>query len=477
MFFNNYFIHHLFILTTSLLIHGQDNTVDNYEKKKPNIVIINIDDLGYKDLGFMGSTYYETPHIDRLSKEGMSFSNAYSGASNCAPSRACLLSGLNTPRHGIYTVSPSARGHIKTRKLIPIKNKDHLNDSIFTLPKMLRSADYVTGSIGKWHVGDNPKKQGIQYNVGGSSKGNPGINGYFSPYNIDYIENGPEGEYLTDRLTDEAITYIEKFKDSTFFLYLPYYTVHTPIMGKQELIEKFKSKKSEEGQSRADYAAMIYSMDQNVGRILNKLKKEGLEENTLVIFTSDNGGIRAISRQTPLRAGKGSYYEGGIRVPLIVKWPKRIKSNATSDQLVSNLDFYPTLQSIVKPLQKAPLLDGINLEKVLYDNAKIERNLFFHFPIYLQKYDANQDQGRDPLFRTRPGSVIISGEWKLHEYFEDGGLELYNLRTDIGETKNLTNQEPKITEQLHHELKNWRALTNAPVPSEANDLFDPDYLH
>lgn len=423
----------------------------------------------------MGSTYYETPHIDQLSKEGMSFKRAYSGASNCAPSRACLLSGLNTPKHGVYTVSPSDRGHIKTRKLVPVKNKAHLNDSVFTLPKMLRSAGYVTGSIGKWHVGSNPNSQGIDHNVGGSGRGNPGKDGYFSPYNIDFIEDGPKGEYLTDRLTEEAINYIEKFKDTTFFLYLPYYTVHTPIMGKPNLIKKFKDKAPAKGQNRADYAAMIYSMDQNVGRVLNKLKEAGIEENTIVIFTSDNGGIRAISEQNPLRAGKGSYYEGGIRVPLIVKWPNKIKANTISDQTVSNLDFYPTLQSIVDPPIKASQLDGINIEKVLYENVTIERKLFFHFPIYLQKYDAEKDQGRDPLFRTRPGSVIISGDWKLHEYFEDGGIELYNLKNDIGETQNLANLEPLITRQMHSNLKSWRDQNKAPIPTVLNDIFDPNY--
>jgi arylsulfatase A-like enzyme len=444
-------------------------------KRKPNIVLINVDDLGWKDLGFMGSEYYETPHVDALAKEGLVFTNAYAGAANCAPSRACLLSGLNTPWHGIYTVSPSDRGNPKTRKLIPIKNTKHLNDTIYTLPQMLKSAGYTTANFGKWHVGDNPLKQGIDYNIGGSGKGNPGKNGYFSPYNIDNIEDGPDGEYLTDRLTTEAISFIEKSKDTTFFVYLPYYTVHTPIMGKEHLIEKFKNKQGFNGQNNPKYAAMVASMDENVGKLLRALKENGLEENTLVIFTSDNGGIRSISSQKPLRAGKGSYYEGGIRVPLIIKWPNHVKANTSTNQNVSNLDFYPTLQNITQPNKKAPLLDGIDLSP-LYKGALLEnRDLFYHFPIYLQNYSKNNDGSRDPLFRTRPGSVIISGNWKLHHYFEDNALEMYNLENDISEKNNLAKEYPEKAATLYKKLEDWRIKNNTPIPTEKNPDYDAEF--
>lgn len=454
-------------------LHSCKSPKENEPNKAlPNIVLINVDDLGWKDLGFMGSEYYETPHLDALAKEGMVFYNAYAGAANCAPSRACLLSGLNTPRHGVYTVSPSDRGNPKTRKLIPIKNTDHLNDSIYTLPHMLKSAGYITGSFGKWHVGNDPKEQGIDVNVGGSARGNPGSGGYFSPYKIDHITNGPDGEYLTDRITKEAISFVEKYKDTTFFLYLPYYTVHTPIMGKEELIEKFKDKKGSNGQNRADYAAMVASMDENVGKLLSSLKANGLENNTLVIFTSDNGGIRAISEQNPLRGGKGSYYEGGIRVPLLMKWPGKIEPNSSSAARVSNLDFYPTLQNIVSPEKKALLLDGIDLKPIFEDKSQVERDLFFHFPIYLQEYQGLQDGSRDPLFRTRPGSVIISGDWKLHEYFEDGELELFNLIDDPSEENNVAEQNPDKAQELQKKLMEWRATTNANVPSQSNPEYD-----
>jgi arylsulfatase A-like enzyme len=463
----------LFILI--ILISISCKETQKKKLKKPNIILINVDDLGWKDLGYMGSTYYETPNIDKLAKEGLIFNNAYAGAANCAPSRACLISGLNTPRHGVFTVSPSDRGNKKTRKIVPIKNTKHLKNTIYTLPEMLKSAGYITANFGKWHVGDNPLEQGIDVNVGGSSRGNPGKGGYFSPYNIDFITDGPKGEYLTDRLTNEAISFVEKFKDSTFFIYLPYYTVHTPIMGKEKLIEKFKNKKGNIGQNNPKYAAMVSSMDENVGKLLASLKANNLDKNTLVIFTSDNGGIRGISRQDPLRAGKGSYYEGGIRVPLIIKWPDSIAENTITNQTVSNLDFYPTLQNIVQPEKRATILDGLDLNPILKEGKTINRDLFFHFPIYLQKYSKGNDGSRDPLFRTRPGSVIISGKWKLHHYFEDNALELYNLENDLGEKNNIANLHPQKVKELFKKLEEWRLKTNAPIPTEKNSYYSFEF--
>lgn len=464
------------ILFATLSNCKKETRIEEGSSKNPNVILINVDDLGWKDLGYMGSTYYETPNVDKLAAEGMVFTNAYAGAANCAPSRACLISGLNTPRHGVYTVSPSDRGDSRTRKIVPIKNTKHLTDELYTLPKMLKSAGYITANFGKWHVGNDPTIQGIDYNVGGSSRGNPGKGGYFSPYNIDYIEDGPEGEYLTDRLTNEAISFIEKHKDSTFFVYLPYYTVHTPIMGKEALVEKFKKKQGDNGQDRADYAAMVASMDENVGRLLKSLSDLDLDDNTLVILTSDNGGIRAISHQTPLRAGKGSYYEGGIRVPLIVKWPNHIKAGSKNVNIVSQLDIYPTLQEIVEAPIKAPNLDGVDLMPQLlnYDET-VGRDLYFHFPVYLQAYKPLEDDARDLLFRTRPGSVIISGEWKLHEYFEDNAFELYNLKEDIGEQQNLALENPEKVKELSDKLNAWRLSMNAPIPIEKNPEYDKTF--
>jgi arylsulfatase A-like enzyme len=445
------------------------------EQRPPNIVLINVDDLGWKDLGFMGSPYYETPNLDRLAGEGMVFTNAYAAAANCAPSRACLMSGLNTPRHGIYTVDNSDRGDARTRKIIPTPNHEILHDTMYTLAEMLRDNGYVTGMFGKWHLGEDPRSQGFQTNVGGSHNGSPGKGGYFSPYSLSFLDNGPEGEYLTDRLTSESIRFVAQNQGQPFFLYLPFYAVHTPIMGKPELVEHYRKKPGSQGQDNAAYAAMVTAMDQNVGRLLAELDRLGLREQTVVILTSDNGGIRDISYQTPLRAGKGSYYEGGIRVPFTVRWPGRVKAGSRSDQPVTNLDFYPTLQSLTKAKGKAGFLDGTDILPVLKGHRLAERPLYWHFPVYLQAYNPREDGSRDPLFRTRPGSVIRKGDWKLHEYFEDGGVELYNLRTDPGETTNLAVRQPQKVKELLTLLRAWRKQTNAPVPTERNPLYNSGY--
>ncbi len=437
---------------------------------KPNIVIINVDDLGWKDLGYMGSNYYETPNIDALAKESMRFDNAYAGAANCAPSRACLLSGTNTPKHGVYTVASSSRGKKKQRKLIPVKNTLHLSNQVLTLPKFLKSQGYQTASFGKWHVGTDPKKQGIDFNIGGSDKGSPGKGGYFSPYTIDNITDGPEGEYLTDRITSEVVSYLSKPKEKPFFIYIPFYSVHTPIQGKQQLIKKFNQKKGSDGQNNPTYAAMVATMDTSIGKIISALDKQNFTQNTLLIFTSDNGGINSISDQSPLRAGKGSYYEGGIRVPLLIRYPKRIRPGSSSEQIVSHLDFYKTIQSIVSPSTTNPELDGIDIQHSFEDTIT-ERDLFFHFPIYLQAYRKGKDEGRDPLFRTRPGSVMRSGKWKLHYYYEDQQIELYDLNKDLSESNNIAKKFPEKATELYTLLKAWLKSQNAKIPYKLNPYF------
>ncbi|MEX2565171.1 MAG: sulfatase [Cyclobacteriaceae bacterium] len=446
------------------------------KENKPNIILINVDDLGWKDLGFMGSEYYETPNIDQLAGQGMVFYHAYAAAANCAPSRACMMSGRNTPKHGVYTVDNSERGNAKTRKIIPTPNRDFLPDSIYTLAKMLKDEGYTNGTFGKWHINEDPLQHGFHVNVGGAHQGNPGRGGYFSPYNIDFIEDGPEGEYLTDRLTQEAIAFIEENQAKPFFLNLPFYSVHTPIMGKQNLIERFENKRGKEGQDRADYAAMVASVDENVGKLLAVLDDLNLTENTLLIFTSDNGGIRDISYQNPLRAGKGSYYEGGIRIPLVIRWPGKIQAGSKSDYPVTHLDFYPTIRGIIKAESRPEdVLDGRDISPLFGRQTMEERTLFWHFPIYLQAYNPKEDGGKDPLFRTRPGSALRKGKWKLHHYFEDYDYELYNLVQDPGEKHNLVESHSDIRDQLIKALHDWRKEVNAPVPSVRNPQYDPEF--
>ena len=438
---------------------------------KPNIIYINADDLGVMDVGFMGDTRYSTPNLNRLASEGMVFTNAYAPAANCAPSRAACLSGQMASRTGVYTVGNSDRGNVKTRKLVPTENTLHLSNDNRTIADALKSGGYITCQIGKWHVGKDPLEQGIEINIAGYDRGSP--KSYFSPYKNPHLPDGHKGEYLTDRLTDEAITFVSDHKDKTFFLYLPYYTVHTPLQGRKDLVEKYKNKPG----INANFGAMVEALDENVGRLLAHLIKTGLDENTLVLFTSDNGGIRKISKQDPLRAGKGSYYEGGVREPLVVRWPGKVAAGSKCDVPVIGLDFYPTLLEVagIKKLDEK-LLDGVSIMPLLMGSGTIgKRALFWHFPVYLQAYAGVEDGSRDPLFRTRPGSSMRLGKWKLHEYFEDGAFELYNLEEDEGETKNLASSMPEKVEELKKMLYAWRTENNCPVPSELNPKYDPNY--
>ena len=424
----------------------------------------------------MGSTYYETPNIDKLSKSGMTFYNGYASSANCAPSRASMLTGKYHPFHGIYSVKNSDRGNKKTRKIIPIKTKTKLELEYFILPEMLKSKGYSTGHFGKWHMGPKgyfPEQMGFDINIGGNEHGGPGS--YFSPYKYPNISNGLKDEYLTDRLGDEVVKFIEKNKGNNFFAYVPFFSVHTPIQSKSEYEKKYRNKESNEYHNREDYAGMIQSLDENIGKILEKIDKLNLSKNTLIIFTSDNGGIKAISNQYPLRAGKGSYYEGGIKVPMIFSWPEKIQAGSTSNERVSNIDFYPTIKKIIG-YNKTIDLDGEDLTPIFNSKALKKRELYFHFPIYLEPYNVHLDSGSDPLFRTRPGSVIIKDNWKLHHYYEDNNFELYNLENDISESKNLININKEKKAELLKDLNNWRSKNNAPIPNKLNPFYDQKYV-
>ncbi|MFH1717907.1 MAG: sulfatase, partial [Planctomycetota bacterium] len=434
-----------------------------------------IDDMGWRDVGFMGSKYYQTPNIDRLASEGMVFTNAYSNAPNCAPARACLLSGWYGPRHGVYTVDSSDRGQSKFRKLIPIENTKVLDPKIVTVAEAIKPAGYVSASIGKWHLGDDPQSgpcaQGFDVNVGGYSAGSP-QKGYFVPYKNPELPDGPQGEYLTDRLTDEALKFIEANKDRPFFLYLPHYAVHTPLQAKADLIEKYKKRPGSNGQNNPTYAAMIESTDQGVGRITAKLDELGLVDNTIVFFFSDNGGVKGITSNEPLRGGKGMLYEGGIREPMVVRWPGGVKPGTTCDCPVIGVDVYPTILEMTgAPRPEGKVLDGESIVPLLKGKKNLNRQaLYWHFPAYLQ---GKADGARDQHFRTRPGAAVRAGDWKLIEYFEDGELELYNLADDISEQKNLAAAMPEKTRELHNLMLTWRKELNAPVPTEPNPDYNP----
>ena len=442
------------------------------ENVKPNILLINVDDLGWKDLGYMGSKYYETPNIDQLSAQGMIFTNGYAAAANCAPSRAALFSGMYSPRTGVYTVARSDRGKSEWRKLIPVENTLFIADSVKTVAEVLQQNGYKTCHVGKWHIGKDPRTQGFDVNIGGAEYGHP--KSYFSPYHNRALKDGPEGEYLTDRLTNEAIAFLKTVKnDESFFMNFATYAVHAPWQPKPELKKKFEGKEAWNGQHSAAYAAMIETLDTNIGRLMDYLKASGKFSNTFIVFASDNGGVFQIPRQRPIRAGKGSYYEGGIRIPMFFVWPGKIKAGTTTSKPVCNIDFYPTFLDVagIEP-PKGKILDGISLLPALRGERLADRPLFWHFPIYLEH--GNEETG-DIYFRTRPGSVVQYQGWKLHEYFEDGHLELYNLGAEIDEKKNLDSTYPDKTREIHQMLEQWRMNTKAPVPEEVNPDYKPGY--
>jgi len=450
-----------------------------YKIKQPNIILIVADDLGWTDASFMGSNFYETPNIDKLSKSGMTFYNGYASSANCAPSRATMLSGKYQTKHGIYTVGTSERGNKKTRKIIPIKNKTILDLDFFIIPEMLKTKGYINGHFGKWHMGPKgfyPKQRGFDLNIGGNEKGGPGKGGYFSPYLNPTLSDGPNNEYLTDRLGNEVVNFIESNKKNSFFAYVPFYSVHTPIQSKKSYQNKYSKKVGDDKHNRADYAGMIQSLDENIGKIISKIEELNLAENTLIIFTSDNGGIRSISNQFPLRAGKGSYYEGGIKVPLIFSWKGKIKAESVSYERVSNIDFFPTINTIVNYENSDLKLDGVDLNPIFKGEKIRKRSLFFHFPIYLEPYNVHLDDGTDPLFRTRPGSVIIKDNWKLHHYYENNQIELYKIDEDVSESNDLSEINFEKKNELFNDLKNWKTENKAPVPSIINPHFDQKYV-
>ena len=452
------------------------NSCNKESLEKPNIVLIVADDLGWSDLSYMGSEYYETPNIDKLSKSGMTFYNGYASSANCAPSRATMLSGKYHTEHGIYTVRNSDRGSRKTRKIIPIETKTTLDLDFFVIPEMLKEMGYINGHFGKWHLGDvgfHPEQSGFDVNIGGNKHGGPG--GYFAPYPNPELENEPKGEYLTDRIGDEVVKFIDINKENNFFAYVPFFSVHTPIQSKPDYQKKYSNKESNEFHNRADYAGMIQSLDENIGKILDKIDALNLSENTLIIFTSDNGGIRAISNQYPLRAGKGSYYEGGIKVPMIFSWTGKIEAKTESYERVSNLDFYPTIKKLVGYNESIDL-DGEDLTPIFKGEKLKKRELYFHFPVYLEPYRVQLDSGTDPLFRTRPGTVIIKDNWKLHHYYEDNKFELYDLEKDVSESENLSEINKEKKNELLIDLNNWRKTNNAPIPSRLNPYYDQKYV-
>lgn len=448
---------------------------------KPNIVYIFADDLGWTDLGCQGSTYYETPHIDRLAAQGVRMLRYYN-SQNCAPTRAVLMSGQYAPRTGMYSVGTLERGEAADRRMNVPPNETKLPLDRVILPQALKAAGYTTGMFGKWHLGtDGPHHPGRR----GFDEALVSDGRHFDFVTVPPVEY-PKGQYLADFLTDRAVDFIGRHKDKPFFLYVPHFAVHTPIQAKADYVAAWEKKPAKGQHWHATYAAMVQSVDESVGRIMARLEELKLTQNTVVIFSSDNGGLGGYHRteapserkgftdNTPLRGGKGTLYEGGIRVPFIVRWPGVVPAGTTSDVPVAHVDFYPTLADIGGArLPASQAMDGVSFAPVLKNpRTTLARDaIYWHFPGYLESYVHPKG------WRTSPVGAIHAGDFKLMEFFETGAVELYNLRDDIGESRNLASQSPAKVQELRAKLAAWRGQVGAVMPtmkSKADDEADAE---
>ncbi len=450
---------------------------------RPNVLFFLVDDLGWRDLSCYGSTFYETPHIDKLAAEGMRFTNAYAACPVCSPTRASIMTGKYPARINATDWFGAPQPHnvlrhwTRSKPLLPAPYNESMALEEYTLAEAFKEHGYRTFFAGKWHLGKTekfwPEHQGFDINKGGHDRGTP-PGGYFSPYKNPRLEDGPKGEHLPDRLARETINFIRDNQDKSFLAYLSFYSVHTPLQSRDDLERKYYRKKKEmeleakfgqEGerkvrlvQEHAIYAGMVEAMDIAVGHVLDALKEMNLEEKTLVLFVSDNGGLSTAegspTSNLPLRAGKGWLYEGGIREPVIIKWPGVTEPGSVCDTPVTSTDFYPTLMDMAG-LPQAPRqhLDGMSLVPLLKGDELVRGAIYWHYPHY-------GNQG------SSPGSAIRDGDWKLIEWFENGSLELYNLKEDIGEKNNLIAEQPYMARHLQEKLKTWRDSVDARYPTK-----------
>jgi arylsulfatase A-like enzyme len=455
--------------------------------ERPNVVLFLVDDLGYMDIGANHpQSFYPTPNIDRLARDGMRFTDGYAACNVCSPTRAALLTGKYPARVNITDWLPG-RGDKPNQKLKVPKLAEGLALEEFTLAEALREGGYRTAIVGKWHLGGDrfrPELQGFDVNIGGYEKGHPPS--YFSPYKIPVLSDGSPGEFLTERLTDEANRFIAETvgQEQPFFLYFPHYTVHTPLQAPTNRVEEFHRRAAaltnqgpkfarelgrnvRQVQNHPVYAAMMESLDQSVGSVLAQLRTLGVESNTIVIFTSDNGGLSTAegtpTSNLPLRMGKGWAYEGGVRVPLIVKWPGVTPPGRVNELPTITMDFYPTLLEAARlPARPAQHVDGVSLIPALRGEPQTRGPIFWHYPHY-------SNQG------GTPHSAVRDGDWKLIEWHEDRSVELFNLRRDIGERNNLAEEEPARAAELKRRLAAWRKETGArmPMPKAGTGLDAP----
>lgn len=434
--------------------------------KPLNFVVILIDDYGWRDTGYNGSRYYETPNIDKLAASGMQFTNGYSAAPVCSPTRAALMTGKWPAR---LHLTAHLQGHDRSPEFAKLKapvTRKEMPLSEVTIAEMLKKKGYSTASIGKWHLGDPgflPTDQGFDVNFAGTWDGSPKSFFYPGWEGKPAGVKGGDGEYLTDLLTDEACGWLKKQRANPFFLYLPHYAVHTPIEAKKELRERFDRKQPDGGQNYPEYAAMVYSVDESVGRVLRTLDEMGVADNTAIIFSADNGGVssrewkqRPVTSNKPLRLGKGHLYEGGLRVPTLVRWPGVAKPGSKSDEAVYTCDYLPTMMEMAGGSAD---VDGASFVRALRGGKLPERNMYWHYPHYSPQLG-------------RPASAIRRGNWKLIEHLETGSAELYNLSADIGERNDLAKAQAERAAKMRGDLDAWRREMKAQMPGP-NPNYDP----
>lgn len=455
-----------------------------FAQDRPNVIMFIVDDLGISDLSCYGSLYYETPNIDTLATRGVKFTSAYSASALSSPTRASIMTGRNPARlHITHAIPIKGYARIMNGHGTPLKDADYLFDlplEEYTVAEALKSAGYSTANIGKWHISEkeefSPLHQGFDMNIGGDGHGS--TQNYFYPYHnrwrmapgCPYVEwntlqDGCEGEYITDRLTDEAVEYIREHREDPFFLVLSHYAVHTPLQAKPEYIAKYEMKQPDmvTGHGNPVYAAMIQSVDESLGRVVAELDNLGLSDRTIIIFTSDNGGHGRVTVNYPFRGNKGNFYEGGIRIPMIIMAPGILPSEC--DTPVVTMDYYPTiLQLVGLPLIPDQHVDGKSLVPLLSGKTIGNRDFYWHFPNYTGKGHPNP---------AHPLSVIRSGNYKLIESLEDGSVELYDLSSDISEQYNVADSHKFLVKRMLGKLKTWRKAADVQMP-EINENYVPD---
>lgn len=459
--------------------------------KQPNILFILIDDMGYADLGCYGSSFYETPRINALADEGMRFTDAYASCPVCSPTRASIMTGKYPATVNITNYIPgNAWG-----KLMGVPYLHALPLSETSIAQTLKTEGYRTYHVGKWHLGPKghwPEDFGFDVNIGGCDIGAPYAHGYFSPWNIPNLPNGKDGDYLTDGLTDEAIKLLRQGDDRPFFMHLSHYAVHSPIQAPEDLVEKYRGKAAAMGldkqspftsgenypclhlkdkqivrrtfQSDPAYAAMVENLDMNIGRVLDTLDELGIADNTMVIFTSDNGGLSSSETSptcnAPLSEGKGWMYDGGVREPMIVRWPGHVAPQSSCGVPVTSTDFYPTfLEAAGAALMPEQHVDGVSIMPAFQGETFERGPIYWHYPHYSNAGDT-------------PACAVRDGDWKLIEHFEEHRIELFNLRDDIGETTDLSTRHPQRTRRLHDQLVRWRESIEAQIPQPNPDYAD-----